>query len=289
MHCFEISSLTYRYPTAQRPALKNISLAISEGECVALMGANNSGKTTLCYALSGIVPLYHRGEFSGSVRVRGLETVHQTISSLSRHVGLVLQHPTHQLSGIRYTVFEEIAFGLENLGIPRDNILKNVTETLSLVGLSEEGDRSPLELSGGQQQRLAIAAVLAASPDILVLDEPTTFLDPQGVQDIFELLLKLKRKGKTIIFAEQKIEWIAEYADRIIALADGKIILSGSPAEVLTSPILQKIGLDWSRYTKAADLAKQRQLWPDSRPLPITFSKAVAGFSEQLPSDTCAD
>lgn len=289
MNCLEIDRLTYRYPTAHSPALKDVSLAIGTGECVALMGANNSGKTTLCYALSGIVPLYYRGEFSGSVRVGGLETMNQTISSLSRHVGLVLQHPTHQLSGIRYTVFEEIAFGLENHGIPRGNILKNVTEALSLVGLSDASERSPLELSGGQQQRLAIAAVLAVSPDILVLDEPTTFLDPQGVQNIFELLLKLKRKGKTIVFAEQKIEWIAEYADRIIALADGEIILSGSPTEVLTSPILQRIGLDWSRYTKAADLARQRQLWPDSLPLPITFSEAVAGFSKQQPSDTCAD
>ena len=289
MPCLEIDSLTYRYPTAQSPALKDVSLTIRKGECVALIGANNSGKTTLCYALSGIVPLYYRGEFTGSVRVGGLETVNQTISSLSRHVGLVLQHPTHQLSGIRYTVFEEIAFGLENHGIPRDNILQCVTEALSLVGLSDAGERSPLELSGGQQQRLAIAAVLAASPDILVLDEPTTFLDPQGVQQIFELLVKLKRKGKTIVLAEQKIEWIAEYADRIIALADGEIILSGSPTEVLTSPILQRIGLDWSRYTKAADLARQRQFWPDSLPLPITFSEAVAGFSTQLPSETCAD
>ena len=289
MHCLEIDSLTYRYPTAQSPALNDVSLTICKGECVALIGANNSGKTTLCYALSGIVPLYYRGEFTGSVRVGGLETMTQTISSLSRQVGLVLQHPIHQLSGIRYTVFEEIAFGLENHGIPRDDMLHRVTEALSLVGLSDTGDRSPFELSGGQQQRLAIAAVLAVSPDILVLDEPTTFLDPTGVQNIFELLLELKRKGKTIVLAEQKIEWIAEYADKVIALADGKIILSGSPAEVLTSPILQRIGLNWSRYTKAAELARQRQLWPDTLPLPITFSEAVAGFSAQPPSDTCAD
>lgn len=289
MNCLEINSLTYRYPTAQSPALVNVSLTVRKGECVALIGANNSGKTTLCYALSGIVPLYYRGEFTGSVRVGGLETINQTISSLSRHVGLVLQHPTHQLSGIRYTVFEEIAFGLENHGVPRDKIFQCVTEALLMVGLSDASERSPLELSGGQQQRLAIAAVLAVSPDILVLDEPTTFLDPQGVQNVFELLLKLKRKGKTIVLAEQKLEWIAEYADRIIALADGEIILSGSPIDVLTSPILQRIGLDWSRYTKVADLARQRQLWPDTRLLPITFSEAVAGFSAKSPSDTCAD
>lgn len=279
MPALEVSHLTFTYPTATGPSLTDLSLTVEAGELVALVGANNSGKSTLCYALSGVVPNFYRGWFTGSVIAGTMYTTDWTISDLAQKVGLVMQIPANQLSGVRYTVFEEVAFGLENQGKSRSEIIERVTAVLAVTGLSDLGDRSPYQLSGGQQQKLALAAVLAMSPSILVLDEPTTFLDPEGARKVFGILLQLKQQGKTIIIAEQRLEWVAEYADRVFVLANGELVMSGTPEEVLTSKIIKEIGLDWMPYTKAAELASQRGPWDSDRPLPSTFAATVSGFS----------
>ena len=279
MPALEVSHLTFTYPTATRPSLKDVSLSAEKGELVALIGANNSGKSTLCYALSGVVPNFYRGGFAGSVMAGTMNTTEHTISELAQQVGLVMQIPANQLSGVRYTGFEEVAFGLENLGVRRSEIIEKVTSVLEITGLSNLGDRSPYQLSGGQQQKLALAAVLAMSPSILVLDEPTTFLDPEGARQVFEILLDLKNQGKTIIIAEQRLEWIAEYGDRVLVLEDGELVLSGTPDEVLTNQEIKEVGLDWMPYTKSAELAKQRGLWQRERQLPSTFTATVSGLS----------
>ena len=279
MPVLEVSHLTFTYPTATRPSLKDLSFTVEKGEMVAVAGANNSGKSTLCYALSGVVPNFYCGRFAGSVVAVTMKTTDYTMSELAQKVGLVMQIPANQLSGVRYTVFEEVAFGLENLGVSRSEIIERVTAVLEATGLSDLGGRSPYQLSGGQQQKLALAAVLAMSPSILVLDEPTTFLDPEGGRQVFEILLKLKKQGKAIIIAEQRLEWVAEYCDRVLVLANGELVLSGTPEEVLTSNIIKETGLDWMPYTRSAEQAKQRGFWEKDRPLPSTFAAAVAGFS----------
>ncbi|MGL1930870.1 MAG: energy-coupling factor ABC transporter ATP-binding protein [Desulfotalea sp.] len=279
MPVLEISHLTFTYPTATKPSLKDLSFTVASGELVAVIGANNSGKSSLCYALTGVIPHFYGGVFAGSVLVDGIDTADWTISDFSQIIGLVMQVPTNQLSGIRYTVFEEVAFGLENLGVSRSEIVKKVTKVLSLTGLSDLHDRSPYELSGGQQQKLALAAILVLSPSVLVLDEPTTFLDPQGSLEVFDIISDLKRQGKTVIIAEQSLEWIAEYADRVIVLANGELVLNGTPEEVLTNPKMKLVGLDWTPYTKTAELAKQQGLWGKDKALPSTFAATVAGFS----------
>lgn len=274
-----VSNLKFTYPTATRPSINDVSLSAEEGELVVLIGANNSGKSTLCYALSGVVPNYYRGSFAGSVVVGAMNTTEHSISELARQVGLVMQIPATQLSGVRYSVFEEVAFGLENRGMDCLEIRERVMEVLEITGLSELGTRSPYKLSGGQQQRLALAAVLVMSPSILVLDEPTTFLDPEGGRQVFEILLNLKKKGKTIIIAEQRLEWVAEYGDRVLVLANGELVLSGKPEEVLRSQKINEIGLDWMPYTRSAELAKNMGLWEKDRKLPSTFEETVSGFS----------
>lgn len=180
MPALEVSHLTFTYPTATKPSLKDVSFRAEAGELVAVIGANNSGKSTLCYALAGVIPNFYRGSFTGSVVAGTLNTIEWTLSELAQTVGLVMQIPANQLSGVRYSVFEEVAFGLENLGVSRPEIIDRVTAVLAATGLSTLRNRSPYHLSGGQQQKLALAAVLAMSPAILVLDEPTTFLDPEG-------------------------------------------------------------------------------------------------------------
>lgn len=277
----ETDLLTYQYPGSAKPALHEVSIKISAGEFVAIIGANNSGKSTLCYAFSGVIPHLYRGKMEGSVLINGTDNNDKTVSDIARSVGLVLQVPGSQMSGICYTVFEEVAFGLENRGMAREKMKERVKTVLALMGLNEHATRSPFHLSGGQQQRLALATVLAVDPAILVLDEPTTFLDPQGAKLVFDILRQLQQQGKTIVIAEQRLDLIAEYADRVLAFDKGHLAIDGSPREVLTSPVMQSINLNWTRYTQVADLAHQKGLWPIDLPLPASLSEAIDGLSHR--------
>jgi energy-coupling factor transporter ATP-binding protein EcfA2 len=150
---------------------------------------------------------------------------------------------------------------------------------LSLLGLESVANHSPFELSGGQQQRLALATVFALDPDIIILDEPTTFLDPQGAELVFETLSQMQQQGKTIVIAEQRLDLIAHYADRVLAFDNGNLVMDGRPQEVLTSSTMQKIRLDWTRYTQVADLARKRGLLQESKPLPASLGETVKIFS----------
>lgn len=275
MASLQTDLLTYQYPGSTTPALHEISVNISPGEFVAIIGANNSGKSTLCYAFAGVVPHLYHGKMKGRVLIDGSDNKDKTVSEIAQNVGLVLQVPGNQMSGVRYTVFEEVAFGLENRGVPREKMQQQVKRILSLIGLEEYATQSPFHLSGGQQQRLALATVLATDPSILVLDEPTTFLDPHGAKLVFDLLRQLQRKGKTIVIAEQKVDLIAEYADRVLAFDRGHLAMDGTPREVLTSETMQTIGLSWTRYSQVAALACKKKLLPHDLLLPASLSETV--------------
>ncbi len=277
-----IQDLTYQYPVTDQPALKNIHLKIEQGEFLAVIGPNAAGKSTLSYALSGFIPHFFRGDLSGNVEVDGQRTRDSTLSEWVLKVGLAFQNPFNQISGSKFTVFEEIAFGLENLGVPRDEMEQRVQKAMEMTGIQDLGHRSPFALSGGQQQRVALTSILVMEPDVLVLDEPTSQLDPIGTRQVFQVIKRLSDRGMTVILTEHKIEWIAEYADRVIALHEGEIIQEGSPHEVLTDLSLLKQGFGLSQYTIAADQARKRDLWPDDAPLPITLEQAAAGFQKVL-------
>jgi energy-coupling factor transport system ATP-binding protein len=234
----------------------------------------------LCLALAGFLPHHFRGTISGQVSLAGLDVVTADRRELVRRVGIVLQNPFNQISGARYTVEEEIAFGLENLGIARDEMHARVAATMAQVGISPLAKRSPLALSGGQQQRVALAAVLAMQPQVLILDEPTSQLDPAGCASVFALLAQLRSAGLALVVAEHRVEWIAETANRVLALAEGHVWRVGTPEAVFTSPDLEAQGIAAPRYTTAAVQAQQRHLWPAGRPLPVTVAQAVAGFKE---------
>ncbi|MCG8688291.1 MAG: energy-coupling factor ABC transporter ATP-binding protein [Desulfobacterales bacterium] len=281
MFQIEIHKLTYHYPGTDNASLKDVSLKIPKGEFLGIIGANNSGKSTFCCALSGIVPHLYHGRTQGSIKVDGTDISTMGIGQIARNVGMVMQNPKNQLSGFHYTVFEEIAFSLENQGMKRDEIIEQVKRVLLMTGLQNLAERSPYQLSGGQQQRLVFAAAIASEPSILVLDEPTTFLDPMGAKEVFKLLHRLNKQGVTIVIAEQRLELIAEYADRVIALDNGKVVLDGTPQETLTSPALEMIGLDWTRYTQVALLAEEKGLWQDGQPLSVSFFDTVQGMGEK--------
>ena len=284
MAVIEVNGLTYTYPGSSSPALKEVSFQVETGQLAAVVGANGAGKTSLCLALAGLIPALFHGQMQGTATVCGMETHLNSPGKFAGQVGLVLQNPGNQLSGMRYTVYEEVAFGLENLGVPRAEMPTRIEQALQQVKLLELRDRSPYTLSGGQQQRLALASILALEPSVLLLDEPTAMLDPQGSQDIFEIVQKLAQAGTTVIIAEHRLEWIAQYANRVIALVDGQVILDGTPENVLSSPLMLETGIGWLRYTQAAHLGQVRKLWPVGRALPVTLEQAAAGFELASPT-----
>ena len=168
--------------------MKDISFEAEVGDLIALIGANGAGKSTLCYALAGFIPHMFSGDMQGCVLVDGLDTRAHSLSQMAGRVGMVMQNPTNQLSGVRSSVYEEVAFGLENLGVPREEMPLRITRALRMVGIQDLAARSPYTLSGGEQQRLALASILIMEPGLLVLDEPTAMLDPEGASTFFRVI-----------------------------------------------------------------------------------------------------
>lgn len=278
MAFINLTNLTYKYPLTETPVLQNINLQINEGEFVAVVGPNGAGKSTLCYTLAGFVPHFFKGELTGSVEVAGASLLESTLDEWVLNVGLAFQNPFNQISGAKYTVFEEIAFGLENIGAPRNEMKDRVEEAMALTGIRDLADRSPYSLSGGQQQRVALTSILVMQPKLLVLDEPTSQMDPIGTREVFGVVRKMAEDGMTVVMVEHKVEWIAHFADRVIALKEGQILLEGKPNEVLTSDALIENGFNISRYTSVAREAKKQGFWKQDQ-LPVTLFEAADGFS----------
>ena len=226
-----LDQVSYQYPTGATCAIQDVSLRIRRGEFLGIVGATGAGKSTLCMALNGIVPQFYGGRFWGRITVDGLDTLEHPIASLAQRVGQVFEDPETQL--IATSVENEVAFALENLRVPRDEMRMRIAEVLELVRLSHVRTKSPNALSGGQKQRLAIAAALATRPKLLVLDEPTSQLDPVGAFEIFATVRELNRKlGMTVVLVSHAAEELAECADRIALMSEGRLLAVGSPAEV---------------------------------------------------------
>ncbi len=274
-----LRDVTYFYPRATTPALADLTLEIPAGQFCAVIGANGAGKSTLCYTLAGFVPHFYRGKLSGGVEVAGVDVPAASLAQLAGHVGLVFANPFNQITGARFSVREEIAFGLENMGVPLDEMEARVEDILGFAGLRDLAERSPFALSGGQQQRLAIASVLVMRPPVIVLDEPTSQLDPIGSKEVFAVLRDLAATdAATVVLAEQKLEWVAVFADRVLVLHEGRIVADGLPGDVLASADLAQYGLQPTRYTQAARAAQAAGFRADRRDLPVTLEEAVEFF-----------
>ncbi|MCI0554559.1 MAG: energy-coupling factor ABC transporter ATP-binding protein, partial [Anaerolineae bacterium] len=214
MAIVNLQNVTYTYPLTHSPVLQNINLRVNEGQFVSIIGPNGAGKSTLCYTIAGFVPHFFKGELTGTVEVADNESSKSNLHEWVLNVGLAFQNPFNQISGAKYTVFEELAFGLENIGVPRDEMKVRVEDAMKLTGISDLADRSPYSLSGGQQQRVALTSILVMQPKVLVLDEPTSQMDPIGTREVFGVIRKLAEQGMTVILVEHKVEWIAQFADR---------------------------------------------------------------------------
>ena len=270
----EIKNFSYKYPLEDKNVLENLNLKIEKGEFWAVIGKNGSGKTTLCNALRRFVPDFYKGEVIGEILVDGKNLKDFSPKELVTKVGFVFQNPFTQISGVKDTVFEEIAYGLENLAVEKEKIIKRVNETLKLLEIENLKDKNPQEMSGGQKQRVALASIIVMDPEILVIDEPTSQLDPKGTQDIFKIINIMAKKGKTIILVEHKLELIAEYAEKIVVLDEGKIILSGDKKEILNNRLLEEKGIGMPQYSKLAyELIKVGKAKFEE--IPITKEKTV--------------
>ena len=274
MGYLKLENVNYKYPLEEKNTLQNINIEIKKGEFWAVIGKNGSGKTTLCNILRRFVPDFYKGELTGKITLEGKELKDYSQKEIVQKIGFVFQNPFTQISGVKNTVFEEIAYGLENLGIERETIISEVEKILKLLEIEKLRDKNPYNLSGGQKQRVALASIIAMNPDILVIDEPTSQLDPKGTEDIFKIINLMANEGKTIILVEHKLELIAEYAENILVLDEGEIILSGKAEEVLNNKILLEKEIGMTQYSMLAyELEKARKI--ELEEIPITKEKIV--------------
>ena len=274
MGYLKLENVNYKYPLEEKNTLQNINIEIKKGEFWAVIGKNGSGKTTFCNILRRFVPDFYKGELTGKITLEGKELKDYSQKEIVQKIGFVFQNPFTQISGVKNTVFEEIAYGLENLGIERETIISEVEKILKLLEIEKLRDKNPYNLSGGQKQRVALASIIAMNPDILVIDEPTSQLDPKGTEDIFKIINLMANEGKTIILVEHKLELIAEYAENILVLDEGEIILSGKAEEVLNNKILLEKEIGMTQYSILAyELEKSGKV--ELEEIPITKEKTV--------------
>ena len=268
----EFKDFSFKYKKSENFALKEVSLSIKKGEFIGIIGNSGAGKSTFTYALNGIIPHHFEGDFYGEVNVNGLDTVESSPSQLALSVGSVFQDIDGQM--VSSVVEDEILFGLENFGVPHAEIEKRITDILKMVGIEDLRYRNISTLSGGQKQKVAIAAVAALMPDILVLDEPTAELDPQSSLQIYSMLRMLNEKMRiTIIVVEQKIMLLSEFSKRLLIINEGSIFLDGMPQEVLKdTEKLRQIGVNCPRVATLATNLIEKKLY--SGPVPVNVDEA---------------
>lgn len=240
----ELDSVGYRYPGYAREVLAGIDLAIEDGEIVGLVGANEAGKSTLCLVASGLAPASIGGEIKGEVRVDGRSLAGRPLYELATLVGIVFQNPNTQRSGTTATVFEEIAMGPVNLGLPVAETVARTRDAMRALRIEDLRDRDPRRLSGGQAQLVAIASILAMRPRHLVLDEPTAQLDPEGTRLVGRALRALAASGTALLIAEHKTDLLDGLCTRVIAIDGGRVVLDGAAADTLGDPQLEAMGVE---------------------------------------------
>jgi energy-coupling factor transporter ATP-binding protein EcfA2 len=255
----EIDDLSFRYPEAPRDAVSHFELRIPEGAIVALAGQSGCGKSTLLRAVNGLIPHMYSGAYSGDVRVSGVSVKSTEMRELSQKVGFLFQNPENQI--FMFTVERDVAFGLENIGVPREEMRQRVDEALRLLDISDLAQRAPHELSDGQKQRVALAGVLAMRPKLVILDEPTSLLDPRTAGELVDLVSRLRRElGTTFVVVEHRLDLLVRVADRLVVMHDGKKVLDGPPKDILFGDEAEGYGIATPAVTRL-----QKMLWQDGR------------------------
>jgi energy-coupling factor transport system ATP-binding protein len=253
---------SYRYAGYAKPAVHDIDLTLADGEIVGLVGANEAGKSTICLVASGLAPASIGGGLTGSLTIDGEPMAGRPVHELAARVAVGFQDPATQRSGIAATVFEEVALGPMNLGLPAAETIARAREALGLLRIGDLAERDPSRLSGGQGQLVAIASLLAMRPRHVVLDEPTAQLDPEGTRLVAEALRSLAGTGTALLVAEQKTDLLDTLCGRVMVVSDGRIVADGSTAEVLGDERLEGWGVEPPSRVRLARLVQARGLDP---------------------------
>ncbi|HDJ89300.1 MAG TPA: ABC transporter ATP-binding protein [Thermoprotei archaeon] len=252
-----LENVSFYYEDSKKPALKNINLKISRGEFILITGPSGCGKTTLCRILNGLIPHFYNGRLEGKINILGKDVRETPTYILAKDVGMVFQNPENQL--FLSSVERELAFGLENLGIPPDKIREKIYTISKMLDIEDILEKAPYELSGGQQQKVAIASILIMEPKILILDEPTSNLDPISTLNLVKLISNLnKMLSITIIVVEHRLELISPLVSRIILMKNGRIVLDGDPREVFIKRESDYLGIGIPKVVEVyKELAKE--------------------------------
>lgn len=278
----DVDRLTYQYAGSTRLALDSVSFSVARGSLTAIIGPSGAGKTTLAMALVGLIPdVIKGGHLAGSVRVAGLDPVSTDVSTMITRVGYLHQSARLHISGVKPTVLEEVAFPLENFGVPRAEILKRIERILTELGLDGLRDRDPQTLSGGETQRVALATVLVLDPDVLVLDEPSSQLDVEGIRALSGIIRRL-RTTRTIVLIENRLELVAHLADQVLVFKDGRLARRGQPVTVFADPSPDP-DVGAPAWTTLAANVSQALLGRASYPLPATYPATLRWFRRIAP------
>jgi len=238
-----LEAVSYRYAGATKASLREVSLTLSDGEVLGVVGRSEAGKSTLCLVASGLAPRALGGTLSGRLLIDGEDAAGRPMHEMASEVAIGFQNPGTQLSGVATTVYEEIAFGPMNLGVARDDVLRRTESSIDALAIRTLSDRDPDRLSGGQQQLVAIAGLLALAPRHLILDEPTAQLDPAGTRLVSDAIGRLAAGGASILIVEQKVDLLAGICHRVLALDAGRVALDGPAERILADPALHALGV----------------------------------------------
>jgi len=273
MDLIKFENFYYRYKGNEEYALNNINLKIEDDKFILLCGETGSGKTTLIRCMNGLIPQFYAGFYKGNVELwNGKNTVETPIADLSAEIGIVFQNPENQL--IAMNVEHEIAFGLENLGVPAKEIAKRIEESASLTEIEHILDKAPFELSGGEQQRVALASILVLKPRILILDEPTALLDPYMAKKIINLLNEIKNeKSLSIIISEHRLDLILPLAQQIILMKRGHVLEQGSREKVINGKNFQTLRVNKPVIYSIFNTLKKEKLY--EKMIPPSIPEAI--------------
>ncbi len=278
MDIIKIEHLKYKYPNTEVLALDDISLTIRKGEFIGIVGANGAGKSTLTQAIIGLVPRFYNGAYGGKVFVNDTLVEECPVEEMCEQVGLIFQNPFNQLSGAKDTVYGEVAYGLQNLGVPREEMKLRIEKVLKELDIWQYRDRNPFDLSGGQMQRVAIASILVMQPQVIILDEPTSQLDPQGTEEVFRVVESLRQSGVTVIIVEQKLEKMAKYCHRILLMHQGKVVDFDTPEKIFSRSDLEDFGVQIPAFTR---ISKEFRLTNQDGTYPATLEDTLRLFREK--------
>lgn len=284
MSFIEINDVTFQYGTQSDDeyAVRDVDFTVERGEFVGITGRSEAGKATLCRLIAGQIPHFYHGELVGDVTIEGVPTVDSSVGDLAKQTGYVFENPYDQLTGATSTVLEEVAFGLETHGFTREEIRERARESLAAIGVEELADRDPSQLSGGQCQRVAIASVIAMRPDVLVLQQPTAQLDPQGTEEVLNVVSGMNDEGYTVVMVSHELEQLAPHLDRLAIMEEGQVRLEGSPQEVLVQASEENLPISIPKPVDIGHWLRDSDLIPSGNPIPVTEEDCLAELKQAV-------